>query len=65
MVLPIELGAQSKHQGRHSWYQALAPFQKALLDPKTIGRGAEGQTWMCLVDLELLACDLSAASTKG
>ena len=35
-------------------YQALSPFTNALSDPETIGRGAEGQIWMCLVDLELL-----------
>ena len=34
--------------------QALAPFRKAAEDPESVGRGADGQYWLCLRDLELL-----------
>lgn len=35
-------------------YQALAAFRRAIREPELIGTGADGQRWLCLVDLELL-----------
>ena len=35
-------------------HRALAPFRSAISDPDSVGRGADGQTWLCLKDLELI-----------
>ena len=43
-----------KIEGDTVGYQALAPFPKAAEDPNLVGRGADGQYWLCLRDLELL-----------
>ena len=45
---------REKIKGNAVGCEALAPFQKAAEDPETVGRGADGQYWLCLRDLELL-----------
>lgn len=50
----LSLEPREKIEGNTVGFQALAPFQKAFRDPKTVGKGADGQYWLCLRDLELL-----------
>ena len=45
---------REKIEGNTVGFQALAPFQKAIGDPKSVGKGADGQYWLCLRDLERL-----------
>ena len=50
----LSLEPQEKIEGNTVGFQAVAPFQKAIGDPKSVGKGADGQYWLCLRDLELL-----------
>ncbi|KAM0794517.1 hypothetical protein BDR22DRAFT_826887 [Usnea florida] len=50
----LSIEPREKIEGNTVGYQALAPFRKASQDPEVVGRGTDGQYWLCLRDLELL-----------
>ena len=45
---------REKIEGHTVDFQSLAPLRKAISEPEIVGRGADGQYWLCLRDLELL-----------
>ena len=50
----LSMEPREKIEGNTVGFQALVPLRKALAEPEMVGRGADGQYWLCLRDLELL-----------
>lgn len=50
----LSMESRGKIEGHTVDFQSLAPLRKALSEPEILGRGADGQYWLCLRDLELL-----------
>ena len=50
----LSLEPREKIEGNTVDFQALAPFSKAMGNSESVGRGADGQYWLCLRGLELL-----------